>query len=233
MDYLKAYTYFAKKHPKHGWNNLLFGVVCQLIPIVGPIVFYGYRMDCAQDLEDDPEQLHHRHFDFNNFGHYLMRGLPVFVMQLVAGMIAAIVGGGLGVLVWSIAPSNDPGFRLLFGAVAGYAFYFLSLFAVIAVVWTLECHVAISGRFRVGEAFAFAGKFLPLMWKRLILSVFIYFFAGVILGLLGTLMCFIGLYLVLPIMAMAEGHMIVQMYTRFLEKGGEPIPRIRAGEDED
>lgn len=233
MDYHKAFTFFAKKQPKSGWNNLLFGAVCQLIPIVGPMVFFGYRLEVARDLEDDPEMLYHRDFDFNRFGEYLGTGVWVFVLQFAITVFAVTIGIAAALfMALVVAAGQPPEIRLLLGLI-GYLFAFLVLVGAYLFIWPMECHLAMSGRFRIGECFGFASRFLALMWGKTLAAVLVYFVATFVLLFIGSLLCIIGVYPAVAILYMAEGHIITQLYRQYLERGGEPIRRYAKDEDED
>lgn len=51
MQYLSIYSNFFR-HPRWGMN-LLFGGVCFLIPMIGPIVWLGYLIDCLGQSSSD------------------------------------------------------------------------------------------------------------------------------------------------------------------------------------
>src|SRR5262245_8912866 len=83
MQYFEAYRSLFSS-PKWA-TNLLIGMVCQLVPIVGPIVWMGYGYDVIE--------AQHRHgrdqfpaFDFNRLGSYLTRGAWPFLVSLVVAI---------------------------------------------------------------------------------------------------------------------------------------------------
>ena len=71
--------------------NLLLGGVCGLIPIIGPMVVFGWlitgfwaRQD--ENFETFPD------FDFSHFGKYLERGLwPILVAFVVTFCISIVL----------------------------------------------------------------------------------------------------------------------------------------------
>src|SRR5262245_40908593 len=101
MLYVKPFTYFVKKKPG-GFTNLLYGCVCVLIPVVGPIILLGYRAEIAEDLERDPQLEDYPDFTFNRFADYLQRGIWPFLMQLIVSLAATaliFLAIGVGVAV--------------------------------------------------------------------------------------------------------------------------------------
>ena len=72
MQFGLAFGYILNR--TGGFANLLLMTVCNLIPIVGPIVLLGYRAEVAQALLRDGELRRHPKFDFDRFIEYLTRG---------------------------------------------------------------------------------------------------------------------------------------------------------------
>jgi hypothetical protein len=73
--------------------------------------------------------------------------------------------------------------------------------------------------------FQFVKNFVQLTWKELIIANLFFVAASIPLMLIGFLMCFVGIYLMIGVMLLAQAHLIdYQLYAIYLSRGGEPIP---------
>jgi hypothetical protein len=219
MQYVKPFTYFASKKP-NGLMNLLFGSICVLIPIVGAIVLLGYRAEMAEDLDKDPKLRDYPDFDFNRFIDYLTRGVWPFVMQLIVSagaMVLVAIAVVIGVAVAYAA--QEP----LIGVAVGGILLIPVIFLSILVLWPLELHTQLSGKFEFGRAFAFMTRLLKRVWGQALLAALALWFLGTLVILLGYAACIIGVYPAMVIVGMAEQHFIGQLYRLYLDEGGEPI----------
>lgn len=219
MQYLKPFTYFVSKKPG-GWTNLLYGAVCVLIPIVGAIVLLGYRAEIAEDLDRDPKLEEYPNFDFNRFVDYLSRGIWPFLMELIVGagsMALVVVIAVIGFVAYSATQEPVVGF-----AVFGALLIPVSLLSML-VLWPLELHTQLSGKFEFGRAFAFMTRWLKRVWGQALLAALAHFFLSPLVILLGYIACFVGVYPAVVILGMAQQHLVAQLYRLYLDEGGEPI----------
>lgn len=219
MQYVKPFTYFASKKP-NGLKNLLFGAVCVLIPVVGPIVLLGYRAEMAQDLDKDPKLQDYPDFDFNRFIDYLTRGIWPFLMQLIVS--AGVMVLMLFVVVIGVAAAAAAKEPLVGVAVGGVLLIPVILLSIL-VLWPLELHTQLSGKFEFGRAFAFMTRMLKRVWGQALLAALGLWLLGSLTILLGYAACIIGVYPAAVIVGMAEQHFIGQLYRLYLDEGGEPI----------
>jgi hypothetical protein len=229
MQYGKAYT-FAFRKPKSGWTNVLIGgLVVMFIPIVGSIVFLGYRGYVASDLDEDPDLRYHRDFKFDKFGDYLSKGVWQFLAQMLIVCVAMI--GYVAMAIGMVTLGRQGPEMVLTVMAIGYAL--VLVFTVIGTffVWPLELYAALSEDVGVGRAFAFAGRFAGLMWGEMLVAVLVYFVLSFVVGLLSMLVCCVGVIPGIAIMSMAEIHIIVQLYRSYLEKGGPPVRDLDAVHD--
>ncbi|HEY6559713.1 MAG TPA: DUF4013 domain-containing protein [Polyangiaceae bacterium] len=217
---------FAFESPD--WKtNLLFAMVLSLIPIAGPLALSGWMAETHQRLvRRHPQPM--PKFDFGDFVHYLGRGVPVFLVGLVA---ALPIGIGFGVVIVAAA---------LAGVLAGAGTQVDSL--VMIAVWiaagfcSLVCWLVMSvllnaaqTRAELTEDFGQAlnlGKvwaYARATWATVLVKNLI--FALVAFGILviGMLLCYIGLYPAIAVIQMAAAHLRWQIYEHYLREGGEPI----------
>src|SRR5713101_7324917 len=88
VRYLRAYKFIFDS--KNWFLNVLMGVVCGLIPIIGGIVYSGYLFEVIDALHEDPDHHDFPDFDFNRFMTYLMRGLWPFLAELIITTVLII-----------------------------------------------------------------------------------------------------------------------------------------------
>lgn len=224
MDYVKPFTYFVAG--RNGLGNLVQCAVCVLIPVVGPIVLLGYRAEVADELVRSRRMTRHPDFEFGRFGDYLSRGVWPFVYQLVVVLLlAGLLFGCVLVGIAVGAAVREP----LLGLAAGLLLAVPVLVGTPALVWPLELHAQLSGRFAPVEAFGFAARFLGRVWGQLLVSLLLFGVASFVLNLAGFLMLIVGIYLTTVIQFMAQQHLMTQLYVLYLDDGGEPI----AGPDDE
>src|SRR6266446_4488508 len=83
MRYCRAYQYVFIS-PK--WlNNLGFGVLCQLVPLLGDIVLLGYHFEMIEAMIHDGEE-NYPDFDANRLLPYLTRGTWPTIVELLGAI---------------------------------------------------------------------------------------------------------------------------------------------------
>lgn len=219
MQFFKPFTYFIRK--TGGFTNLMYGTVCTLIPVIGPIILLGYRAEVAESLEKDPDLEDYPNFDFNRFMPYLTRGLWPFLAELVVMVVALILmtlAAAVGVLVWQA--SGDWRMGVLVGAVLLIP---VTIFTTL-LMWPMELYTQLSGSFEIGATFRFTFRFLGRVWGQALIAAIVFGFLSMLLSFAGMLACYIGLYPAVVIQSLAQQHYVVQLYRQYLDEGGEPIP---------
>src|SRR4051794_20483303 len=81
---LKAALNFPLRAPSP-YKNICLVALCNLIPIVGPMVLMGYGVPIEKALVHDLDAAPPA-FDFGRFSEYLQRGIIPFVVMLVASL---------------------------------------------------------------------------------------------------------------------------------------------------
>jgi hypothetical protein len=223
MQYLKPYTFFLNK--PNGSKNLLWGFLCYLssfvIPLIGPLVWMGYIVDCIRTLKQDPNIEDHPDFDPNKFAEYLGLGIWPLAMNLVVGlffffiiMIVTAVAFGVGYA------TKEP----LIGIAILVVGYFPLLFGMAFITWPMNLHSQLRSSLELGEAIRFTIRFLKLVGGQSFISLIVHFFIANLLAIAGLLLCFIGVYAAMAVITMAQEHYMIQLYRLYLDEGGEPIP---------
>jgi hypothetical protein len=66
--------------------------------------------------------------------------------------------------------------------------------------------------------------FVKKTWVEMFLGLLFLMFTSMVLGILGALACYIGLFFVMPLIFLAQAHFLYELYLLFLSRGGEPVP---------
>jgi hypothetical protein len=222
MRYLHAYQYVFVS-PK--WlANIGLTIVCYLVPLVGPIVAFGYHYEIIEAMLRDGEE-NYPDFDANRLMPYLTRGAWPFIIQLIAvlPLLLVIFCGYLTFagMMMTTNGSPEPEFFLVFACL----FLVVVLFAGVVlplVVLPLEVRAGLTKSFRGAFSREFYFDFVKRCWKELICAQLFIFASGLFLTLLGTLLCLVGRYPAEALVLFARTHLLFQVYKRYLEKGGIP-----------
>jgi hypothetical protein len=230
LRYFESFQYIFA-HPE--WTtSVLLAAVCMLIPVLNQILMQGYMFEIVESFHRYPGHLYPK-FDFNRFSQYLMRGVWPFLVGMIVGFIVQmpLFCGVYGVFVAGMIAFSAGG-----GRESGEAAMlimmpcmYLSIFAIIIIVQILAApfllRAGLSQDFAQSFKFNWVMDFLKKMWLELILAQL---FLGVVtLFVVIPLSCATLLIGLLPLGAMvfmAHGHLLWQIYTIYLARGGEPIP---------
>lgn len=208
--------------------NLLFAVLLQFIPVVGPLTAAGWQAEISKRLvQRRPQPI--PKFDFGDFVAYLQNGLIPFGVTFVLTFPAIIVwyfGTFIGLIASSAiaAAVGIPELALLFTIVVSlFSWAFLILFLTI-FVGAASLRAELSGSF--GQAFAFGAifKYCKATWKRSLGHGFVLGALATVAIIAGILACFVGVYVVAGVIPFAALHLRYQIYSKYLAEGGEPIP---------
>jgi hypothetical protein len=224
MKYRRAYT-IAFQHPN--WlTTILLLTVCILIPIVGVMVLLGYRAELMDRWIDDDADGRQKPFDFNRFSDLLSRGIAPFLYQLILGLAFGVV---LGVMYFSLVMllvmSNEPALFFI-----GLAFFYLCLFVVQILVkvltWPFVLHGQIVGKFDFGAAWTFAKDFYSKIGLTNLLGIaLLCIILDILCFIAGAFLFCVGMYAALPVIMLAENHILWQLYNKYLDQGGRTLPR--------
>jgi len=229
------YTGFVDMiHRRPDWfvNALLTGV-CGIIPVIGHIVVSGYCYECVEVLHRTDGQFYPK-FDFNRFGDYLLRGVGWFLIQLVLGLVQAVVIIASYVLfivavvgAGAAAEGNNE-------AVAGIAILIaLLLFSGVIIVlvlgtFFLQTPLGLRGGLssEIGQAFAFgwAFDFVKKMWVEMLLMVLFFLVIGIAAEVFVFATCLLGLIPAIGYIQLISAWLLFNLYRVYLSRGGQPIP---------
>src|SRR5262245_27051671 len=83
MRYFRSYQFLFDS--PNWFANLMLGLVCQMIPVVGPLVLLGYQYEMIEELHLSRGQ-RYPDFTFNRFMPYMIRGMWPFIVQMCVTM---------------------------------------------------------------------------------------------------------------------------------------------------
>jgi small-conductance mechanosensitive channel len=208
-------------------TNVLLGIVFMLIPIVGPMALSGWMCEVHQRLlRRHPNPM--PKIDFNDFGEYIKRGIPVFLTSLlvtvpVLFVVYAVMGAGAFAVFAGIAATGEPLVGIGIGAVMFIVLMLFSL-ALGVIVNAVHTRAELTEDFgesmKMGKLMAYSKATFGTVVVKNISFMFIAF--GIVL--VGILLCYLGLYPAIVVVQIAAMHLRHQIYVDYLAKGGEQIP---------
>jgi hypothetical protein len=204
-------------------RNLLFGMVFVIIPIAGALALYGWMCETMHRLEDRRPQPVPK-LEFQDFGHYLGRGIAPFVAALVWGMPRAflyLVGVALAVAGATLADRLPVWASVSLGLGGGVAFVLGILAGVLTHAATLRAELTerMEEGFAVGKVVGFA----KTTWWQVLYRNFLLTCIGMALAMLGYCVFFVGLYAAVVVLMLATMHLRWQIYRYWIARGGEAI----------
>jgi hypothetical protein len=211
-------------------TNVLLTLVCMMIPLVGPIVVYGYQFEIIESLHKSRGRWY-PDFDFNRFTEYLSRGIWVFLIAMIINVIAipfiwiiAVAGMALiGVVVSALGPDTGP--LSLFGTIPLFILIMSCFWMVIAIVSApFVLRTGLTQDFGEGFNMSFAREFIGNTWKQIAASTIFMFFFSFVATLAGMVVLCVGMYVAIAYLTLVMSHIGWQTYELHLSKGGTPIP---------
>ncbi|MFL6538402.1 MAG: DUF4013 domain-containing protein [Chthoniobacterales bacterium] len=225
MNYTAAISDFFKT--PHWPRNLLFGAICVLLPIVGPIVLTGWMVIGFWGRDsDDPAAF--PEFQFDDFATYLERGLWPFLVLFVSTLVMMA-----------------PFFFLMLVAVFGTAFFAdhpnggcvaavswlgtMCLFFVVMILFSLviaplKLRASLTQSFSQAFDLSFVKRFITLTWKETLLASLFLMLVNIVFMVVGMLALFVGIYFVMVPFYFAVTHITKQLYRLYLDRGGAAVP---------
>ena len=228
MQYWRSYSYVFE-HPD--WiRNVIFIIICQFIPVVGPLVLLGYQFDVVESLlRGNPAP--YMAFDFNRFVEYLTRGLWPFLVGIVVAIVLVplvyIVFIGLffgGAALVSAVGEDAAGPMIAVFGTLGFIFYFAFLIGINMILQPMFLAAGITQEFNAAFNLTYVRTFLQMAWKEMLLGGLFLMFSGMLCAFGGMLVCFVGVYFSAVLIAYAQAYMYYQLYCVYLSRGGAPLP---------
>jgi hypothetical protein len=228
IQYLRMYNYIFENP---NWlMNVLLTALCNLIPVIGPLVLMGYQYEIAISLLMTGGQ-RYPDFDFGRFADYLMRGLWPFLVYLVASLVIApliillcVVPFFLLMGIGANAGDNAGPIILLVGF--PLLILFSVLVSIIPAIFLLPMllKAGLQQDFAAAFDFGWVMSFVKKTWSEMLLGLLFLACTALVLMLLGYLACIVGAFASIAIIYLAQAHFLYQLYLLFLSRGGQAVP---------
>lgn len=222
MQYIRSLTSFFD-NPNWGMN-LLYGSLCMLIPVVGPIVLMGYLTELLANHRTTG-QAHKGTFDFGRFADYLSHGWQAFVVAMIISLvIMPVMFVIMAIFFIGIALIEDVPILAISVFLLAIILYFTTIIVVILLTIPVMLRAALTQN--IGEALRFgpAKEFVGRVGWPMVGAVLFLFVVGTALTIVGYMMCFVGMYPAMALLICAQWHLLGQLHLLYLDRGGTPIP---------
>lgn len=224
LHYLDSYRFIFQSP---NWvNNLLLGSVCQLIPVIGPIVLFGYEFEVVEALHRNPDRTY-PDFDFNRFVIYLQRGIwPMLIAMCVGLVLLPIMMLIMIVPIFLVLAGADKiGDVAVFLIVPIMAIVFLVLmYGMLMLLTPMILRAGLAQEFAAAFDFAFVKDFIKRVWWEELLSISFLMISSNVMMLAGSALFCVGMYPAVSWAQLAQSHLWYELYELYLERGGTPIP---------
>ncbi len=220
MNYTRSVKYIFEN--TSWWMILLIGLLCNIIPIVGTMVFIGYLVLNVTDFhKTKQDQL--KNFDINLLGDYLKSGVWVFVAMFLPIFAYFIVFGVIfsGSLGLSAATKHHGVFPLIGLIMVPLHFIAMVLISLLIVPFSLGASFGQS----LASAFNknFVIDFVKKMWVEMIIACLFTWIVSAMAAIAGLVLCCVGAYLSIPFMFLVQWHLYWQLYEEYLNRGGMAV----------
>jgi Protein of unknown function (DUF4013) len=234
MNYSQSYR-FLFTSPKWA-QNLLICTLGQFVPILGPIIVNGYHFEIIEGMHLRGESVY-PDFDFNRFLSYLMRGLWVWLVQLILFtpfiLIAVVLEAGALLAAFWLS-SGDPSGGSYLGVVISVvlvAFLLLLLGALVILpllLTPMSLRAGLAQEFGAAFSWEFIRDFIRRTWFETLVANLFLTVTGTLVVFLGMLVLFVGVYPASALVEFAQAHLYHQLYELYLKRGGMAIPLKRS-----
>lgn len=210
MDFGKAFSYVFKD--PDWFKKIGLVALCSLIPIIGSFILVGWALEAARNVIEGNSDNALPKLEFGkNLGKGFMATLITAIYTIPVALFTGIASAAI-----SFAPQSDDALRIilfilggcvgLLGLVLGILVWFLSTIAIANFVAKGEFGAA----FRFKELFGMLKKSFG-SWLLVMLGSIL---ALGIIGPLGTVVCFIGVFLTMAYGQAIYGHLLGQAYNK-------------------
>jgi hypothetical protein len=229
MKYFEAYRYVFVS-PKWA-QNVLLSMLCMFVPVIGPIVLYGYHYEIIEVMHlRGPSQ--YPDFDLNRLLKYLMRGLWVFLVSLIVALPVSAAAGVLGIAV-SIISTLMEGHGSNGEALVVVLVVLVSLLVVVVFVGNvlvflisvpLTLRAGLMQDFSTAFSLGWVWDFVKKMWVEMVLTALFLGVTAPVIVLAGALLLCVGMYPAGAWVSFAPPYLYHRLYELYLQRGGMAIP---------
>lgn len=203
------------------WPTFWCLCLCQIIPVVGPIVMMGYLFQRFARVRN---QMPTPDFNFNLFGEYLKFGLWPFLASLVMtlGIIPIMVLAAVPMMI-AAASGTDNEVVIFICIGVSSLIYIFGICLMMVLVFPVTLRSGLMQDFKAGFSKSFIMSFIKTVGGKLVLFYILLMLISFPAMILGYIALFVGLYIVIAVMSFVSYHIVFQCYDLFLERGGERI----------
>lgn len=204
--------------------TLLFLSLCQLIPIVGPMVIIGYftrRFVLKRSGAKAPD------FKFDDFGEYLQIGLwptlAYLVLSFAAIPLIILAEIPMFMAIFKLESEQESMAPIFVAMAITYSLIIFISFLLILFASPVVLRSSLMKSFQEGFSMSFVFGFIKKVGLSFMLWTSALWFIAAAASVLGMLAFFIGSIFVATVAMYAGFHLLYQHYDLYLERGGEEI----------
>lgn len=211
----------------HAWMNILLISVGNLVPVIGPIVVSGFIYDTFEALFRQ-KRTYAPPFDFDRLSEYLMRGVWLFLVNMVVSFlfvmpsvfVLMIAQFGAIVLMEEGGDAAPLGLVMIGG---GHLFHFAMMALMSFVLIPILIRVGLAQDFAKGFDFGWFRSFLGKMWVEMLVVTLVMMFLGIAYIAVGFALFCVGIFFVMGVLLPTSMYLQYQLYLVFLGRGGKPV----------
>lgn len=231
LEFMQAFRFLFDQ--PNALLNILLAAVMQIIPIVGPIVTMGWHCEIIQRLiKRHPMPI--PKLDFSDFGYWLGRGvvpfLVIFLLTIPLTMLVMVfffIGMfGTGMVAATMhRAGGEPSPFVIFGGIAIMILLFIAIMLPVNVLlMSALLRAELTEDFGKTLEFGKIWEFARRTWKDFVIVYIVVTPVFMVMLFAGMLFFVIGMYFVIVMLNFTYLHLRWQIYERYLQDGGEPIP---------
>lgn len=213
-------------------TTLLFVTLALLVPLVGPIVAFGYQATVIEALAREGSGAAPPRFVLEHLADYLLRGLRMWVVTLVLTLVVVPVAFAIlmvGNLVAAMLFGQEEVAASLVGCVLLVtiaALFTATMVAAVALVTPLIVRAAIATDIGAVFDYDFLRDFLARTWRETLVAHLFHLVLNLGLFLAGALACLIGVFPALALGTIVQAHLLGQLYLLYLGCGGRRVGAV-------
>jgi hypothetical protein len=232
MEYMRGWR--ALFNDPEWSKKLLVGSVLLLsglcIPLIGQLVLTGYAVLAERRAVQGQDRLPRLDFNFDYLGKLIGLGFKPMIARFAYGMaltipLVIVFYCFFGMSVAIMGNAGDVG-GVIGGVLMLFAFvlYMIAIIAVQAVTAIASLRASLMEDLGAALAPKAVLRMTRLLLSELIIGGFVITLITVPIILVGELLFFIGLFPAAVIVTHIYIYFGAELYKRYLEKGGEPLP---------
>jgi hypothetical protein len=211
----------------HAWMNILLISVANFVPVIGPIVVSGFIYDTFEALFRQ-KRTYAPPFDFDRLSEYLMRGVWLFLVQMIVSFIFVMPSTMVFMVLHfaGMAMLDQGGDTAVLGGVfigVGFLLHFAVMSLMGFLMIPLVIRVGLAQDFARGFDFAWFRSFLGKMWVEMIVVTLVLTFLSIGYVFIGFALFCVGVFFLAGILFPTSMYLQYQLYLVFLGRGGKPV----------